>query len=65
MNTNLYPLKFKPILKDKIWGGTKLAEQFNKSSNSNQLGESWEISTVPGDVSEVVNGKLKSQNLQD
>ena len=65
MNTNLYPLKFKPILKDKIWGGTKLAKQFNKSSNSNQLGESWEISTVPGDVSEVVNGKLKSQNLQD
>lgn len=65
MNTNLHPLKFKPILKDKIWGGTKLAEQFNKSSNSNQLGESWEISTVPDDVSEVVNGKLKSQNLQD
>jgi len=65
MNTNLHPLKFKPILKDKIWGGTKLAKQFNKSSNSNQLGESWEISTVPGDVSEVVNGKLKSQNLQD
>ena len=65
MNTNLHPLKFKPILKDKIWGGTKLAEQFNKPSNSNQLGESWEISTVPGDVSEVVNGKLKSQNLQD
>lgn len=61
----LYPLKFKPILKDKIWGGTKLAEQFNKSSDSNKLGESWEISTVPGDVSEVVNGEFKSQNLQD
>lgn len=61
----LYPLKFKPILKDKIWGGTKLTEQFNKPSNSNQLGESWEISTVPGDVSEVVNGEFKSQNLQD
>jgi mannose-6-phosphate isomerase len=61
----LYPLKFKPILKDKIWGGTKLIEQFNKPSNSKQLGESWEISTVPGDVSEVVNGEFKSQNLQD
>ncbi|MDG4714430.1 type I phosphomannose isomerase catalytic subunit [Winogradskyella marincola] len=65
MKNKLYPLKFKPILKDKIWGGTKLKEQFNKPSDSNQLGESWEISTVPGDVSEVVNGKLKSQNLQD
>ncbi|WP_431111192.1 type I phosphomannose isomerase catalytic subunit [Winogradskyella poriferorum] len=61
----LYPLKFKPILKDKIWGGTKLIEHFNKSSDSNKLGESWEISTVSGDVSEVVNGEFKSQNLQD
>lgn len=65
MKQQLYPLKFQPILKDKIWGGTKLAEQFNKPSNSKQLGESWEISTVPGDVSKVINGKLNSQNLQD
>ncbi|WP_138434552.1 type I phosphomannose isomerase catalytic subunit [Winogradskyella algicola] len=65
MKNNLYPLRFKPILKDKIWGGTKLAAQFNKPSNSNQLGESWEISTVAGYVSKVINGKLSSQNLQD
>lgn len=60
----MYPLKFKPILKDKIWGGQKLAQQFNKPSNSEELGESWEISTVPNDVSIVANGDLKGQNLQ-
>ncbi|MHA7842922.1 MAG: type I phosphomannose isomerase catalytic subunit [Winogradskyella sp.] len=65
MTIKLYPLKFHPILKDKIWGGTKLVSQLNKSSVSNQLGESWEISTVPGDISKVVNGDLKSRNLQD
>jgi mannose-6-phosphate isomerase len=65
MSIKLYPLKFQPILKDKIWGGTKLVSQLNKSSASNQLGESWEISTVPGDISKVVNGDLKSRNLQD
>jgi mannose-6-phosphate isomerase len=65
MKNNLYPLRFKPILKDKIWGGSKLAVQFNKPSNSKQLGESWEISTVAGYVSKVINGKLSSQNLQD
>ena len=27
---NLYPLKFKPILKDKIWGGDKLKTVLNK-----------------------------------
>lgn len=64
MKTILYPLKFQPILKEKIWGGTKLSKQFNKKSKSDQLGESWEISTVPNDVSIVVNGNLKGQNLQ-
>ncbi|WP_370000326.1 type I phosphomannose isomerase catalytic subunit [Winogradskyella sp.] len=64
MKTILYPLKFQPILKEKIWGGTKLSKQFNKKSKSDQLGESWEISTVPNDVSKVVNGNLKGQNLQ-
>lgn len=65
MKTALYPLKFQPILKDKIWGGEKLAQQFNKQSSSKDLGESWEVSTVPGDVSIVSNGELKGQSLQD
>ncbi|WP_426430962.1 type I phosphomannose isomerase catalytic subunit [Winogradskyella sp. HB-48] len=65
METELYPLKFYPILKDKIWGGEKLKTELNKPSESNQVGESWEISTVPGDVSEVVNGEFKLHNLQD
>ncbi|MBU2928500.1 type I phosphomannose isomerase catalytic subunit [Winogradskyella psychrotolerans] len=60
----LYPLKFQPILKDKIWGGEKLNQYFNKDSNSKDLGESWEISTVPNDVSVVDNGELKGQSLQ-
>ncbi|WP_225035469.1 type I phosphomannose isomerase catalytic subunit [Winogradskyella sp. SM1960] len=61
----LYPLKFQPILKDKIWGGEKLNQHFNKNSNSKNLGESWEISTVPNDISVVSNGELKGESLQD
>jgi mannose-6-phosphate isomerase len=61
----LYPLKFQPILKDKIWGGEKLNQHFNKASDSKDLGESWEISTVPNDVSVISNGELKGQSLQD
>jgi mannose-6-phosphate isomerase len=64
MKNQLYPLKFQPILKDKIWGGEKLIKQFNKQSNSKQLGESWEISTVPNDVSVVSNGSLQGESLQ-
>lgn len=65
MNVALYPLKFQPILKDKIWGGEKLTQQFNKNSKSKELGESWEVSAVPGDISIVSHGELKGKSLQD
>ena len=65
MRSTLHPLKFQPILKEKIWGGEKLIEQFNKRSDSVQLGESWEVSTVPSNISIVANGSLKGHNLQD
>jgi mannose-6-phosphate isomerase len=64
MKKALHPLKFQPILKDKIWGGQKLNKHFNKASDSKILGESWEISTVPEDVSIVSNGELKGESLQ-
>ncbi len=59
----LYPLKFNPILKDKIWGGKKLSSILNKPTNSANCGESWEISGVPGDISVVADGELKGKPL--
>lgn len=59
----LYPLQFEPILKERIWGGTKLKTFLNKSITSNITGESWEISTVENDVSIVVNGSFKGKSL--
>lgn len=59
----LYPLKFTPILKDKIWGGTKLQELFRKTSSSKNLGESWELSSHQDDISVVSNGELVGKNL--
>jgi len=60
-----YPLKFSPILKDKIWGGTKLVTQFNKNSNLKNIGESWEISDVEGSISIVSNGKFLGKTLRE
>ena len=63
---SLYPLKFKPILKDKIWGGSKLKTVLNKDfSPLPNAGESWEISGVEGDISEVSNGFLAGNNLEE
>lgn len=60
-----YPIKFEPILKERIWGGEKLINVFNKKSNKSNIGESWEISDVKGDVSVVANGDLKGKSLKD
>ena len=62
----LYPLKFKPILKDKIWGGTKLGTRLHKPiGDSKQCGESWEISGVEGNISIVSEGMFKGSSLVD
>lgn len=60
----LYPLKFAPILKDKIWGGSKLTTLLGKNAGD-KCGESWEVSGVRGDESIVVNGSLKGRSLSD
>lgn len=65
MTPKLYPLQFEPILKDRIWGGEKLKTVLNKPITSKITGESWELSTVEGDVSIVVSGSLKGKTLID
>lgn len=65
MNIDLYPLKFTPILKEKIWGGNKLKTQLNKLSQTPNIGESWELSDVEGDTSIVRNGELKGISLKE
>jgi mannose-6-phosphate isomerase len=61
----LYPLKFRPILKERLWGGAKLKEVLGKPIVSDITGESWELSTVKGDVSVISNGSLEGKSLQD
>lgn len=58
-----YPFVFQPILKERIWGGTKLRDLLHKPITSAITGESWEISTVPGDVSVVANGVFAGVDL--
>lgn len=62
---NLYPLKFTPILKDKIWGGTRLGEVLKKKNASSKCGESWEISGYGNDISVVSNGIYTGKKLTD
>ncbi len=60
----LYPLKFNPILKETIWGGDYLYKQLEKGNDPQaKVGESWEISSVEGNISVVKDGPLKGNTL--
>lgn len=62
----MYPLKCKPIFKSRIWGGQKLREVFGKALPPGELiGESWELSGLPGDTTIIENGPFAGKNLNE
>jgi len=62
----LYPLKFTPIYKEKIWGGNKIKTILNKDfGDIPNCGESWELSGVEGNVSVVSNGFLAGNTIEE
>lgn len=65
MKLKIYPLQFEAILKERIWGGEKLKTVLNKPISSSITGESWELSTVEGDVSVIINGDYKGKELTE
>ncbi len=54
--------KFKPLLKQTIWGGNKIVPFKHLDSTLGQVGESWEISGVRGDVSVLADGSGRTLN---
>ncbi len=64
--STLYPLKFKPVFKDKIWGGQKiktvLGQDFSPLPN---CGEVWALSGVENNQTLIINGFLESNNLSE
>ena len=66
MQTVLYPLKFNPIFKDKIWGGRKIKEQLGLDFGSlPNCGEVWLLSGLWDEQSEVSNGDFEGDEIND
>ena len=61
----LYPLKFTPQLVARIWGGQRLYAIKNAPVASETVGESWEISSVKGQESQVEYGDYKGVVLSE
>lgn len=56
-------LKFDPVFKSVLWGGTRIADFKGIPSQGDHIGESWELSPMPGHESVVSDGPFKGQTL--
>jgi len=63
--SELYPLKFQPVYSYRIWGGEKLKTVLNKNYDEELIGESWEISDVKDNETQVLEGPLKGKTLRE
>ena len=64
--SELYPLKFETVLKEKVWGGNALVTKYNKkATGSTHIGESWELSAIADNQSVISNGFLAGNNIEE
>ena len=56
-------LTFKPQFKSVIWGGKRIAEYKGLPPQGDNIGESWELSGVPGHESIVAVGPYEGMNM--
>ena len=61
----MYPLKLSSVLKDIIWGGTLLSEQYGKGENGQKIAEAWVLSCRNDGENIIENGKYQSKPLSE
>ena len=61
----LYPLLFKPNLHTVVWGGNQLRPYKGLEPSDEPIGESWEVSVVPGSTSIISNGEWEGRALDE
>ena len=61
----MYPLKLGSVLKDIIWGGTLLSEQYGKGEKGQKIAEAWVLSCRCDGENIIENGKLSGKALSE
>lgn len=65
MNKNMYPLVLKPVIKDYIWGGTRLKDEFGFETDMKIAAEGWMVSSHKDGINTVANGLYAGKSLKD
>jgi len=63
--SQLYPLKFSPVLKDKIWGGSKIVQLQISNDATEKTGEAWILSGIENEETPVCNGFLEENTINE
>jgi mannose-6-phosphate isomerase len=58
-------MKLKPVLKDIVWGGTRLADEYKKAEPNTKIAESWELCAHPNGVNIIENGEYAGKTLEE
>ncbi len=61
----MYPLKLESVLKDIIWGGTLLSEQYNKGVSGQKIAEAWVLALRQDGENVIENGKYAGKKLSE
>ncbi|MDR1923189.1 MAG: class I mannose-6-phosphate isomerase [Planctomycetaceae bacterium] len=63
----LYPLRFEPIYKNYVWGGTRFGVLFGRviPVGWSSAAESWETADFQDNISIIKNGELRGYSLRD
>ena len=62
---SLVPLLFRPVYKDYLWGGTRIASRFGREGTPVPCAESWEVSAHPDGMSVVDGGPFAGRTLAE
>lgn len=62
--SDFYPMLLKPVFKDYIWGGSRIAEA-KKEPSATKIAESWEVSDREGSQNLILNGAFQGRLLSD
>ena len=61
----MHPLKLKPVMKDYLWGGTKLKSEFGYETDKEIAAEGWILSCHKDGENIILNGELEGKTLSE
>ncbi len=65
LDTTLYPMKFLPLFKNKVWGGNRIKTLGFDYDPLPNCGELWVLSSVEGNESVIANGFLANNTVNE